>query len=81
MGDVNKMLEEQQRELERVRAKKKRGGFGKERVRMVLNIIFLVLAVVGFALYFTHAYRETGLLLIVVGMVVKVIEFLVRFLG
>ncbi len=81
MSDASKMLEEQQRELERVRARRKRGlGLRKDVVRKVLNIIFLVLAVVGFALYFQDQYHNVGLIVIVLGMAVKIIEFLVRFL-
>ncbi len=78
MDDAGKMLEEQQRELERIRAKRRR-GFDTRKVRKALNIIFLALAAVGFALYFKHGYRDTGILVIVIGMVVKIIEFILRF--
>jgi len=79
MGDVNKMLEEQQRELERIRSKRRK-GIDTDKVRNVLNIIFLALAVIGFILYFQKDYRDTGIIVIVIGMVVKVAEFFIRFL-
>ncbi len=79
MGDVNKMLEEQQRELERIRAKRGK-RIDTDKVRQALNLIFLAFAVVGFILYFQKDYRETGIMVIVVGMVVKVVEFFIRFM-
>lgn len=79
MGDVNKMLEEQQRELERIRAKRGK-RIDTDKVRQALNLIFLAFAVVGFILYFQKDHRETGIMVIVVGMVVKVVEFFIRFM-
>ena len=43
MEDVNEMLAEQQRELERIR-KKRGGNHDTERVRQILNIAFMILA-------------------------------------
>ncbi len=79
MGDVNKMLEEQQKELERIRAKRSK-GIDTDKIRKYLNIIFLILAVIGFVLYFQKDYRDTGIIIIVVGMVVKIAEFFIRFM-
>ena len=73
------MLEEQQRELERIRAKRGK-RIDTDKVRQALNLIFLAFAVVGFILYFQKDYRETGIMVIVVGMVVKVVEFFIRFM-
>ncbi len=52
----------------------------KDKVRKWLNITFLVLAAVGFALYFQEAYRFQGVIVIFVGMAVKVAEFFIRFM-
>lgn len=79
MGDANEMLAQQQRELERIRNKRGK-GLNTKRLRKILNILFLVLAIIGFALYFTDEYRYAGLMVIVVGMVVKVMEFFIRFM-
>lgn len=79
MGDAKEMLAQQQRELERIRNRRKR-SFDTSSLRKVLNILFLALAIIGFALYFTDDYRHTGIIIIVIGMMVKIIEFFVRFL-
>ncbi len=79
MGDANKMLEEQQKELERIRAKRRR-GVDSDKLRKVLNIIFLVFAIIGFSFYFIKGYRDTGIVIIVIGMVVKILEFFIRFM-
>ncbi len=77
--DANKMLEEQQQELERIRSKRRK-GIDTTKLRFALNVIFLLLAVVGFVLYFMPGYRDTGIIVIIIGMIVKIIEFFVRFL-
>ncbi len=79
MGDADKMLEEQRKELERVRSKRHR-GYNTGMIRKVLNIIFLLLAAIGFTLYCVRDYRGVGIIIIVIGMVVKIIEFFVRFM-
>ncbi len=76
---MNKMLEEQQKELERIRSKRSK-GMDTAALRKVLNIIFFILAVVGLALYFIKDYRDVGIVIIVIGMVVKLIEFFIRFM-
>ena len=52
-----------------------------EGVRKVLNVLFLVLALVGIVLYFSkpdqHVY---GMTIIAIGMVVKIAEFFIRFM-
>ena len=80
MGDDNDILAEQQRELERIRKKRHHRG-NMEGVRKVLNVLFLVLALVGIVLYFSkpdqHIY---GMTIIAIGMVVKIAEFFIRFM-
>ena len=78
--DVNEMLAEQQRELERIRNKKGHNT-DTESIRKVLNIIFLVLAIAGIGLYFSFPDRHIyGMTVIAVGMVVKIGEFFIRFM-
>ncbi len=77
--DANKMLEEQQKELERIRSKRRK-GIDTSKLRRALNVIFLLLAAVGIVLYFVPGHRDTGIIVIIIGMIVKIIEFFVRFL-
>lgn len=80
--DVNEMLRRQQQEVERIRARRARGsGNVKQRLRTVLNVLFLAAAVVGFILYFQDEYHDAGFMIILGGMGVKVLEFIIRFLG
>lgn len=80
--DVSEMLRKQQEEVERIRARRQRGtGNLKQGLRMVLNVFFLVAAVAGFILYFQDEYHDMGLYVIIAGMALKVMEFLIRFLG
>ncbi len=77
--DANKMLEEQQQELERIRSKRHK-GIDTTKLRHALNVVFLLLAVVGFVLYFVPGYHNIGIYVIILGMIVKIIEFFIRFL-
>lgn len=80
MEDVNEMLAEQQRELERIRNKRNR-KFDTESLRRLLNVLFLVLAVIGLILYFAKPEsRTTALMVIGVGMFFKIAEFFIRFM-
>ncbi len=80
MEDVNEMLAEQQRELERIRNKRGK-NIDTTSIRKILNIVFLVLALIGVILYFfVPEQRSLGWLLIGIGMILKIIEFLLRFL-
>ncbi|MBO4550667.1 MAG: hypothetical protein J5733_08040 [Bacteroidaceae bacterium] len=70
-------LEEQ---VERIR-RKRAGRFDNTKVRMVLNALFLILAAVGLAMYFLGGKNHTpALIVIAVGMVFKVIEFVLRII-
>ena len=70
-------LEEQ---VERIR-KKRAKRFDNTKVRMVLNTLFLVVAVIGLCMYFFGGEnRVPALIVIAVGMAFKVIEFVLRLL-
>ena len=70
-------LEEQVERIRRKRTQK----FDVTKARAVLNALFLVLAAIGLALYFFGGeHRMTALIVIAAGMLLKVIEFILRFL-
>ena len=80
MEDANKMLEEQQHELERIRGKKW-NYVDLEKLRKLLNIAFLALALIGLVLYYCYPNnRVWGLTVLAVGMILKVFEFFIRFM-
>lgn len=53
--------------------------FDREKVRTALNTLFLLLAVAGLIVYFAVAHVP-GLIVIGIGMLLKVIEFFIRFM-
>ena len=77
-------LEEQ---VERIRRKRER-HFDNAKVRLVLNTLFLVLAAIGLVMYFWNGEKQgstdvnhiPALIVIGVGMVFKVVEFILRLL-
>ena len=70
-------LEEQ---VERIRKKRAR-RFDNTKVRMVLNFLFLIFAVVGLCMYFFGSPNHVpALIVIAIGMVFKVIEFVLRLI-
>lgn len=70
-------LEEQ---VERIR-KKRAKHFDNTKVRTVLNFLFLILAVIGLCMYFFGSENHVpALIVIAIGMVFKVIEFVLRLL-
>ena len=80
MEDINDMLAEQQRELERIRQKRNRGAH-MEVVRNVLNWTFLLLAIIGIAFYFKGPEHHIhGMIIIGIGMILKIVEFFIRFM-
>ena len=70
-------LEEQ---VERIR-RKRAGQRDSTKVRMALNTLFLVLAAVGLGMYFFGGDNHVpALIVIAVGMLFKVVEFILRIL-
>lgn len=68
-------LEEQ---VERIR-KKRAKQFDKTKIKTALNVLFLLLAAIGLAMYFFFDTNHvTALLVIALGMLFKVIEFILR---
>lgn len=64
-------------------AKKERNknNFDVEKVRALLNIIFIICAIIGIIVYFAYPeQRLIGMGTIGVGMIFKVVEFFLRFL-
>lgn len=73
--EIEKLIEETAR---KERSKK---GVSVEKVRSILNVIFLLCAVVGLILYFAWPdNRLAGMAVIGAGMGFKIIEFFLRFL-
>ena len=73
--EIEKLIEETAR---KERAKK---GVSVEKVRSILNVIFLLCAVVGLILYFAWPdNRLAGMAVVGAGMGFKIIEFFLRFL-
>ena len=69
-------LEEQVERIRRKRAKQ-----FDTKLRIVFNILFLILAVVGLCMYFFGSENHVpALIVIAVGMVFKVMEFIMRLL-
>ena len=80
MENVDDMLAQQQRELEEIRNKRNR-TMDTTALRKVLNILFLIIALIGVVFYFTRPEQHMlGLTIIAIGMVLKIIEFFLRFL-
>ena len=70
-------LEEQVERIRRKRAKR----YDNTKVRMALNALFLILAAVGLAMYFFGRENHTPALIVIgIGMLFKVIEFVLRII-
>ena len=68
-------LEEQAERIRKKRAKQ----FDKTKLRVALNVLFLLLAAIGLAMYFFFDTNNvTALLVIAFGMLFKVVEFILR---
>lgn len=74
--EIEKLIEESARKEHS--GKKK---FSSEKLRKILNVIFLVCAATGLVLYFARPDNHlTGMSVIAVGMCFKIAEFFLRFL-
>ncbi len=74
-------LEELEAEVQRIRAKRKR-GFDREKLRKILNALFIILAAIGLIMfYFVYEPGERMPALYVIGgaMLLKIWEFVLRF--
>ncbi len=66
---------------ETAKKERNRNNFNVEKVRALLNIIFIICAVIGIIVYFAYPeQRLIGMGTIGVGMIFKVVEFFLRFL-
>lgn len=53
----------------------------REGVRLILNTMFMLLALIGVVLYFAlPAHHLVGLIVIGVAMIIKTVEFFIRFM-
>lgn len=69
-------LEEQ---VERIRHKRL-GKADHNRIRQILNSIFMLLAAIGLVMYFLNdSYHIYALVVIGIGMLLKIVEFFIRF--
>lgn len=74
--EIEKLIEET---AQKERFKKK--GVSIEKLRNILNAVFMICAVAGVILYFAWPdNRLVGIAVIGVGMFFKIIEFFLRFL-
>lgn len=74
--EIEKLIEETAR-----KEREKRRVLNVDTVRHVLNVVFLVCAVMGLILYFALPERHIlGMSIIAAGMFLKIVEFLLRFL-
>lgn len=74
-------LEELEAEVQRIRARRNR-GIDRDKLRMILNVLFIILAAIGLLLYFfvyEPGERMPSLYIIGAAMLLKIIEFVLRF--
>ena len=77
MKEEELSLEEQ---VERIRRRRTRRT-DNAKVQLALNTLFLILAAIGLTMYFFGGENHVpALIVIAVGMLFKVIEFIMRFL-
>lgn len=77
----NSMKEEQTLEQEVERVRRKRARFtNHDKLRTILNTVFMLLAVVGLVVYFMADDQHVlALGIIAFGMLFKIFEFILRF--
>ena len=77
---MGNQLEELEAEVQRIRARRNK-GIDRDKLRIVLNWAFLVIAAIGLVMYVTHepGDRMTALWVIGGAMILKIIEFVLRF--
>ena len=77
---MGNQLEELEAEVQRIRARRNK-GIDRDKLRIVLNWAFLVIAAIGLVMYFTHEPGDHMTALWVIGgaMILKIIEFVLRF--
>ena len=69
-------LEEQ---VERIR-RKRQSKSDHTRIRQILNSVFLLMAAIGLVMYFWNDSNHTYALIVIgVGMLLKIVEFFIRF--
>lgn len=82
MSNAKEELEALEAEVQRIRNRRK-SRFDKDKLRAILNTIFLFLAGIGIVLYVNLPAENHGrvpaLALIGMGMFVKIMEFILRF--
>ena len=53
----------------------------RDEVRNILNTVFMLMALIGVVVYFAiPAHHVVGLAIIAVALVVKIVEFFIRFM-
>lgn len=82
MSNAKEELEALEAEVQRIRNRRK-SGLGRDKLRTILNAIFLILAGVGIVLYIYLPAEDHGrvpaLAIIGAGMFFKILEFIMRF--
>lgn len=74
--EIEKLVEESAHQ-----ARKQRKGPSTDQIRKVLNTLFLILALIGIICYFAIPdNRWIGIGIVGGGMILKVIEFFIRFM-
>ena len=74
--EIEKLIEETAQ-----KERSKKSSFNIEKIRTLMNVIFIICAAIGLVIYFAYPeIRLTGMAVIGVGMIFKVVEFFLRFL-
>ena len=76
--EIERIVEEAAAEA-RGKTTESQSSLNREKARAILNAIFLLLAMAGVLLYFTVGHL-VGLIVIGVALVVKIVEFFIRFM-